>query len=105
MCVLKLSNKLSLVKLSNYIYKFELFSIIMKFKWTYNSLKVLSEIKKKVIKNFENKTPENFKINLTKKKWFMIKIIPYDNPAFMLYVNDKFLKNYFYKNNEWIEKV
>ena len=72
------------------------------FKWTESSNRLLTIIKKKVIKNFEDRNPQKFKINITKKKNFLVVPIPYNYPAFQLFINDKFYTSYFLKDKKWI---
>ncbi len=75
----------------------------MKFVWTNSSLKVLNIIKNKIIMNYEDKNIIKLNIKITKKKNFLAIPIPNLSPAFMLYINNKFYKSYFFKNKEWIE--
>lgn len=75
----------------------------MVFKLTNSSTKVLDEVKKRIIENYTNKCPENFKIKYTKKKYFNVVVVPYIYPAFVLYVDGKSYRSYFYKNKKWIE--
>jgi hypothetical protein len=75
----------------------------MNYNWTNQSLKILEQIKKEIIINFKNKEPNKKNRYVTKKKVFVAVPLPYNNPAFQLYINDKFYRSYFFKNNEWIE--
>jgi len=75
----------------------------MTFKLTNNSNRVLEELKEIFIENFNHKIFEKIKIKITKKTHFLAIPIPSTNPAFTLYVNGKFFKSYFYKNEKWIE--
>ena len=75
----------------------------MKFEWTNSSSKVLDIIKYRITKNYEDKNIEKINIKITKKKHFLAIPIPSTSPAFTLYINDKFYKSYFYKDNSWME--
>jgi hypothetical protein len=75
----------------------------VKFKFTNSSEKVLDEIKNRIINNYADKNPKNFKIKYSKKKYFSVVVVPYFYPAFLLYADGKVIKSYFYKNNKWIE--
>ena len=75
----------------------------MRFKFTNSSIKILDEIKKRVIENYQERNPRNFKIKYTKKKYFTVTVIPYLFPAFILYIDGKSYKSYFYKDEKWME--
>jgi hypothetical protein len=77
----------------------------MEFKWTNSSLRILKEIKEEIIKNFKNKNIERKEIKITKKKRFLAIPIPYNNPAFQLFIGNKFYKSYFFKNNSYWEEI
>jgi len=62
----------------------------------------LNKIKDQMIKQFEEKDINRFKIKFTKKKEFLAVPIPYTGPAFQLYINDKFLRTYFFKKGKWM---
>jgi hypothetical protein len=74
----------------------------MNFKWTVQSKQIFEELKKEVILNFENKEPTKKIRKFTKKKEFLIIPIPYQSPAFQLFIDGKFYGSFFYKNNEWV---
>jgi len=75
----------------------------MKFNITKRVEELLEEIKAIVIDNFELKQPQKFEIVYTKKKMFLVVPIPFNKPAFQLFVNDKFYKSYFLKEEGWVE--
>jgi len=73
----------------------------MNFKWTPSAIKLLDKIKKDRINDFENKTIKLYSFFQTKKRIFKVIPIPYQTPAFQLYIDGKFYGSYFLKNNEW----
>jgi len=75
----------------------------MKFNETERVKELLDEIKEIVIENFNLKNPNKFTIPYTKKKTLLVIPIPFNSPAFQLFVNNKFYKSYFMQNNKWSE--
>ena len=73
----------------------------MKFRWTNSSMKVLDRVKNIVILNYEKKEPKKFTIKITKKKEFFVSPIPFNNPAFQLYIQNTFYASYFYIDGIW----
>jgi hypothetical protein len=71
--------------------------------WTKSSLAVLEEIKEIIINDFKNKNPQKINIKITKKKTLIAVPIPFNKPAFQLFIQDKFYKSYFLKDNKWEE--
>jgi hypothetical protein len=64
---------------------------------------LIAEIKEIVLYDFNEKNPIRFSIIYTRKKTFAIVPVPSNKPSFQLYVNGRFYKSYFFKNNEWTE--
>lgn len=76
----------------------------MKFIWTTSSKQALEDIKKQIIENHNENKREKIRIKFTKKKWFVaVPIVVFGYPAFDLYINEKYYKNYLFKKNEWKE--
>lgn len=73
----------------------------MRLTLTNSSNKALQEIKEAMIKQFEEKNVDRFRLKFTKKKEFVAIPIAFTSPAFQLFINGKFHKTYFLRRKKW----